>query len=298
MLRSLILGVVSYVPGWSLLRRNKKIPHCSYVKGIEYKIAVFLAHKEVSRRRVSLNQFECIMDFGCGEPISSKIASQVIFGRDYRFFGLDVGFSSMDLDFQITSYLKEIEDLGLYGFTYRVMCGIYNLPEPLRQLLLNEYGSQQLSKLCAQMYEEVVLALGSFDFNNMELIECDSSQTPISITQLDAIVISQSVLEHIVNPQNCIRELGRVSTGHVLQSHWVDLRSHGETSTEMGHMRIPKWLWRLIRGRRHWHLNQLALDEYISLNEDLIQDIVLKRYAGAQSAYLESGGHIIAEAKR
>lgn len=70
------------------------------------------------------------------------------------------------------------------------------------------------------------------------------------------LIISQSVLEHVVDIDEAIEACKLWARSGSWMSHQVDFTSHGHTTEWNGHWAISDFLWRLIVGRRQFFINR------------------------------------------
>jgi hypothetical protein len=70
------------------------------------------------------------------------------------------------------------------------------------------------------------------------------------------MIISQAVLEHIDDLDATYAAMESWLSRDGLMSHQIDFKSHGVSRHWNGHWTIPKWLWKLVRGRRKFLINR------------------------------------------
>jgi hypothetical protein len=70
------------------------------------------------------------------------------------------------------------------------------------------------------------------------------------------LLISQAVLEHVVDLDTAYDAMRRWLVPGGLMTHQIDFRSHGITREWNGHLEYPKGIWKLVKGRRSFLLNR------------------------------------------
>jgi SAM-dependent methyltransferase len=70
-------------------------------------------------------------------------------------------------------------------------------------------------------------------------------------------IYSQSVMEHVDDVEAAYASMQRWLKPGGFLSHQIDLRSHGLFDEWNGQWGVPRWQWRLIRGRRAYLINRL-----------------------------------------
>lgn len=92
-------------------------------------------------------------------------------------------------------------------------------------------------------------------------------------------IFSQVALEHADDLKTVYRNLFEWLSPVELMSHQVDFRSHGTSHIWNGHCAYSDWLWRPVRGNRHYLINRepcgthfKALKEagFVTLSEERI----------------------------
>ena len=70
-------------------------------------------------------------------------------------------------------------------------------------------------------------------------------------------IYSHSVMEHVDDVEGAYAAMHRWLRPGGFVSHQIDLRSHELFPEWNGHWGVPRWKWRVIRGRRVYLINRL-----------------------------------------
>jgi hypothetical protein len=77
------------------------------------------------------------------------------------------------------------------------------------------------------------------------------------------VILSHSVLEHVVDIANTYPALYLWLKHAGLMSHQIDFTAHGLSEQWNGYRAYPEWLWKLIVGRRPFLINRQPCSEHI-----------------------------------
>jgi SAM-dependent methyltransferase len=81
------------------------------------------------------------------------------------------------------------------------------------------------------------------------------------------LIISHSVLEHVVDLEGTYRALYQWLKPGGWMSHQVDLRSHGLSRRWNGHLACSDLVWKMTMGRRMFMINRCLVSEHLRLIE-------------------------------
>ena len=70
-------------------------------------------------------------------------------------------------------------------------------------------------------------------------------------------IYSHSVMEHVDDVEEAYASMSRMLRPGGFVSHQIDLRSHELFPEWNGHWAVPRWQWRIVRGRRVYLINRL-----------------------------------------
>lgn len=78
------------------------------------------------------------------------------------------------------------------------------------------------------------------------------------------VIVSQAVLEHVVDLDACHRALYAWLRPGGLVSHHVDLKSHGLSRQWNGHWEYSPFWWRVVVGRKPYLLNRASCSQHLA----------------------------------
>lgn len=261
---ALAKGAVSYVPGsYSLFRANRGFARAEYFYG------VWLKHLTLLDEATNCGVPQSIAELGPGDTIGVGIAALLSGAR--RYIGVDTKpFASRAnnaaMADQLISMFKAREPFhpsGLPDFTH--LLDERSFPSRLlsEQKLAESLATERLGELdrsiraafndeptdmisyCAPMSEEAAVAKNSVD-----------------------VVISHSVLEHVVDLPELIRSTFMWLRPGGLCSHQFDLRSHNMARTWDGHRAFGDRSWRMVAGARPITINRLPFSRILQCFEN------------------------------
>lgn len=82
------------------------------------------------------------------------------------------------------------------------------------------------------------------------------------------LILSHSVLEHVNDIDRAFAAFRQWLRPGRSMSHQVDLTSHGISEAWNGHWAYPRWVWRIVVGRRPAFINGLACSDYLRAQSD------------------------------
>ena len=125
------------------------------------------------------------------------------------------------------------------------------------ELLAGSDARWDLARARAALDEAVTFSAGRVQFNPDRiryLAPCDARALPLEDASVD-LLFSHAVLEHVKQPADVCREMGRVLKPGGYTSHVIDLRDHFDPAgLEM--LRHPDWLWHLMASHSHGFVNR------------------------------------------
>ena len=114
------------------------------------------------------------------------------------------------------------------------------------------------------------------------------------------LVLSHSVLEHVVDLDSTYAAMHRWLAPGAWMSHQVDLTSHGLAAAWNGHWSYPDWLWRVILGRRPFLLNREPVSGHLRRMQaagfEVMRELVQYRDDGIRHSELASTWRALGDA--
>jgi hypothetical protein len=106
------------------------------------------------------------------------------------------------------------------------------------------------------------------------------------------LLLSHSVLEHVVNLEDTYRAMHLWLKPRGIMSHQIDFTCHGISKSWNGYRTFPETLWKIINGRRTFLINREPRSVHIDLIEkggfSLICELVRHRPNGVDRASVSS----------
>ena len=106
------------------------------------------------------------------------------------------------------------------------------------------------------------------------------------------MVFSMSVFEHIDDLSSAYSACARWLRDGGVMSHEIDFRCHGLDPLWNGHWRYPRWMWKIVRGKRPFLINRQPHSAHLALLEtngfEVVEDLPLYLEPGLKRAALAS----------
>ena len=123
------------------------------------------------------------------------------------------------------------------------------------------------------------------------------------------LVFSRAVLEHVDSPEKIYRDLNEITEINTLMIHDIEYHSHGLSKYWNGHMFFDKYIWKLIKGKRHYFINRCSHTEQEKLTSEygfkiihseriIKQSVITKKKQGIPVNDLQTYGGVIVSKKR
>ncbi len=253
-IKSLVKGILSYIPGvleYSHHNRNKMRHSCAdshYSYNLWLTIFLFLKENNVNPH------FDTIAELGTGGSLG--VASCFLLLGVKQFYALEVE-DEFDLDKNLKIYDELVNLLRIQSpatskyknLNFRLIDSAY--PEELKNLeILKSENIESVRKS--------LLSIGQSD-NRIKIIYDWHNKEKISLD----FIYSRAVMEHVDNPPEVHLKLYNTLNegGYIL--HDIELHSHGITKQPHGHLKINKFVWKLIKGKRKYSLNRFTMEDHL-----------------------------------
>jgi len=280
MLRQLISGLATYVPGTDLCRKKGS----GGAKSARYCYSVWLRHLVMAKKNGLDAWPRVVAELGPGDALGTGYAA-LISGSD-RYVALDVvafadGARRVDIfdelvelftsrasipgDEEFPGARPRLED---YGFPADV------LDDGRLQYALEKSRIQKIRDAVANPESENSPVRYVVPWYDAKVIEAGSAD----------MILSQAVLEHVDDLSSVYKAMHSWLRPTGYASHQVDFKSHGLATEWNGHWAYSDIVWRLIRGRKPFLLNREPHSTHIRLMTEEGYKIVCDSTTQAKSA--------------
>lgn len=138
--------------------------------------------------------------------------------------------------------------------------------------------SDEINEICLELYKMDKVKSGSrFSYF------APWKTSDISKSSLD-LVTSISTLEHVEDPALLYGSVNVWLRKGGIMVNKIDFSSHGMTKDWFGHLVINDGLWRLVGGRRFWHLNRWTEEQHIAAGQNAKLKLVKKEQIFSSNA--------------
>jgi hypothetical protein len=274
----LLKGLLTFIPGMVRILPQKGIGGtCS----AEYCYEVWLKHLTMLWESGIRAIPDTVAELGPRDSIGTGLAAMLSGANTY--YALDViRYSNTDFNLKIFEQLVEL-------FKARAGRPTEGWPD------YDEYLDENLfpSHILTEEVLKEALAEERVEMIRNALVNPDADNGPVTIRQMvpwsshDVIqresvdlILSQSVLEHVVDLEDTYRALYLWLKPNGMMSHQIDFTAHRLAKEWNGYRAYSETLWKMIRGKRRFLINRQPCSVHVGLMEKNGFKIVchLKRY--------------------
>ena len=254
-IRSVVKGALTYVPG---VQRFLPKPNAGNNPGTPYYYGVWLKHLALLSENGIDSAVESVAELGPGDTLGLGIAA-LLCGAD-RFYGLDVvAHTNPPQNLKVLDELSELlrrraprPTKGWPDFDHLLDSKLFP-----SQILTDQRLSASLTPQRIESIRQVLTDTNTERAGSITL----AYRVPWSDTkviQKDSIdlILSQAVLEHVVDIYKTYQAMYLWLKPGGVMSHQIDFRSHNLAREWNGHRAIPDWLWNIMVGKRAYLINR------------------------------------------
>lgn len=291
--RSLIMGLMSYLPGFYTMQTVKKrrskhsASNAMFCYSFWLGLLKYLKVKDIKFTR------ERIGELGTGGSLGIGLCALLTGTREYYALEIEDWFN-IDRNLEFLDDLVKLfrKKTPISNEFRQINFPIIDSSFPI-ELIETSYIDDDfincLKKSIVQLRE-----------NSSGRIKLINSWHKKRIKELD-FVYSRAVMEHVNNPSEVYKDIHSLLKPSGLMLHDIELHSHGITKTRFGHRNLSPLVWRLIKGNKAYLLNQLSHEMHIEAIEDIFSiEISHKNFvekAGTQEISKEPVGSVIVARK-
>jgi len=250
LVKALLKGTLTYIPGINSILRNKKSEHsCSdsfFCYNLWLRILVHLHQNGEGHR------FCRIGEIGNGGSLGVGLCALLSGSEEYYSFEIKE-YSSPELNIKLLDELIILfKNKTPISKKLRININVNNLGFP-EELIDHKY-------LDISYIEELRNDLLSASQKKIHII---NNWYNYSSLNLD-LIYSRAVLEHVFDPSVVYKSAVNNLSQNRIMLHDIELHSHGVTTDPDGHYNIPEKLWRIIFGKREYYLNRWTYEDHKS----------------------------------
>ena len=277
-LRPVVKGLLTFIPGVDkiLPTRGTGGTDTAY-----YCYSVWIKHLTMLWENGLRAVPNTVAELGPGDSIGIGLAAML--SGVNRYFALDVvKYSNTDFNLKIFDELVSLFE-SRASRTHKGWPEIVQLLDENRfpsHILTDEWLQKSLSK------ERISLIRNAIE--NPEFLDNDIAVTyMVPWSESDVIekesvdvILSHSVLEHVVDAEEVYKALSSWLKPEGLMSHQIDFSSHGTSAKWNGYRAYSEFLWKIILGKREFLINRLPVSAHLNLMEKYGFDIfcLMKNY--------------------
>jgi hypothetical protein len=253
LLKSLLKGLLTFIPGFSLIKRmvKKKGVHsgsnAEFCYNLWLRILIHLNDNNIKGNPKKIGELGNGGSFGVG------ICALLTGSSEY--YALEIENNSdvihnLKLLDEIIILLKNKAPLKAYK-AINIEVNYLKYPDNLIvPNFLNDRIVEELKESIVSKFQKKKLLL----INNW-------SDAPS--LHLD-FIFSRAVFEHVNKPDEVYNSLLRHLKKETIVLHDIEFHSHGITNELDGHFEIPEFLWLIIKGNRKYFQNRWSLNDHVS----------------------------------
>jgi len=290
LLRSLVKGMLTYLPGVKSALDNKKLKSRHSSSHAEFCYTLWLSILRLFDENGIQTNFDEIGEIGTGGSLGVGICALLTGSR--KFYALETA-QTFDKNLNL-----EILDELIILFKNHT-----KIPDKYKQLNVKVKNRDFPKELISPIYlsddtiAEIVsdIETGFQTSKRITIIKDWENQPSLNLD----FIFSRAVMEHVSNPEKEYNGIAKHLSKGSYMFHDIELHSHGLTKRIDGHYKIPGYIWSIIYGRRPYFLNRLNLDDHlcfingIGFKIEMIQETVLSKSATTKD--FVSGATILAK---
>jgi SAM-dependent methyltransferase len=264
-IRPIIKGLLTFVPGIPKILPRKRI---SGTYSASYCYDVWLKHLTLLWENGMRTIPNTLAELGPGDSLGTGLAAMLSGTNNY--YALDViKFSDIKFNLRIFDELVTL-------FKVRAKRPAKGWPDYDRYLDDNLFPSHILTNkvleksLNEKRISKIRNAIENQDLENKEVsIKYMVPWSKESIIQKETVdlILSHSVLEHVVDIENTYKAIHLWLKPGGVMSHQIDFRSHGLSKKWNGYRACPESLWKKIYGKRPFLINREPCSVHLKLME-------------------------------
>lgn len=262
-LQSVIVGLMSYIPGMNRFLRKKGTGGTDSPR---YCYEVWIKHLTMLHENGLESLPDTIAELGPGDSIGIGLAA-MLSGAN-RYYALDiVEYSNIEYNVKIFDELVEL----FHNRAPRPKTGWPKYDQYLDEnlfpshILTDEQLERSLSEDRIKQIRDVLI---NPDNANQEIqIKYMVPWADENIIEQDTVdvIFSQSVIEHVMDLNDTYKALYSWLKPGGLMSHQADFSSHGYTNIWNGFRAYPEFVWKITMGRRPYLINRQPYSVHIDL---------------------------------
>lgn len=263
-IKPLLKGIATYIPG--LFKLASKGTGGTITA--RYCYSVWLRHLTMAYKNGLSTQPDAIAELGPGDSLGIGLAALISGANNYYAFDI-VEYASNKRNIEIFDELinlfKKREKIPDETEFPRVKPYLESYEFP-NHILTDERLNEALKQDRIESIRNALLNLGSGNRNNIQIsyfVPWYDSKV-IKEESID-MIYSQAVMEHVDDLAYTYEILYRWLKPGGFMSHEIDFKSHGTAKEWNGHWAYSDFVWRLIKGKRHYLLNRQPHSAHISL---------------------------------
>lgn len=253
--KSIFKGLVSFIPGYKIFSSKKKTKHSSSNSEFCYNfwlgLLIYLDENKINC------DFSDIIEIGSGNSIGIGYCALLTKTKKYTSYDIkkfDDKIFNIDLFEEILLLFSQKKDIFIDEKLINIRIKSNKFPEHL--IDYNFLTEKNVSFLRKQILSKEIGKSISLKNN----IDQDQS---IKYT----FAFSRAVMEHVKNPDLLYYKVNEILYSQSVFINDIEFHSHGITKEIDGHLRINKFLWWLIYGKRDYFLNRVIYNEHKCLLE-------------------------------
>jgi hypothetical protein len=278
-LKSIVKGCLTFVPGWQWIMKKEG----GGSNSARYCYAVWLRHLSVAVKCGAPLHPGTVAELGPGDSIGTGLAAILSGCKAYLAFDI-VPFTALEKNLDMLDEL-----VALFGNRTPIpdQTEFPDLYPRLDQYAfpIELFQGDQIEKTLGEGRIRAVrdiLLKGKPRTNGGMDIRYVAPWNSTSVIEVGAIdmIFSQAVMEHVDDLQSAYAAMHQWLKPGGVMSHEIDFKCHGTARYWDGHRTYPDPVWRIIRGRRPYHLNRQTCGHHLEL----------MRQAGFEIAHISRQG--------
>lgn len=254
-IRPVIRGLLSYTPLLRLINKGKGTKGTGGTNSAKYCYSVWLRHVVTLYNSGLFNNPEVVAEFGTGDSLGIGLSSLLTGANTYYAFD-SIQHSDIKFNLEIFAELVKL---------FRAKTNIPNdVDFPFVYPKLNDYSfpeyifsdNQLFKMLDEERHQEIRKAIigEDSDITIKYIVPWDNKDFKLLTVDL---IISQAVMEHIVDIENSYRIMYGLLSQNGTFTHTIDYSAHETHKVWNGHWTYSNTVWNIIMHGRSYPISRL-----------------------------------------
>lgn len=255
LLKAITKGIITYIPGISLLLKKMKAQSSHSASNAEFCYSLWLSLLVYLKENGIKLNLKRIGEIGTGGSLGVGICALLTGSEEYYALEIEDNFdkeNNLKLLNEIVSMLKKKTPISDNFKQMNIKIENHEFPEDIIKPFFSE------NNLVSEIKDD--LMTGCINSKRIKIIKKWENEDSLKLD----FILSRAVMEHVRNPDIVYESIAFHLKEKSFMFHDIEFHSHGITNLSNGHFIISNILWKIIYGKRDYFLNRWDLKKHLS----------------------------------